>query len=67
MLTKLPSQTTRYQPISLLGVIMKFSNESSKNVFENALKTMVSLVSISQALGNPSQQTTIVFVSLRAS
>ena len=35
--------------------------------FENILKTMVSLASISQALKNPSQQTTIFSVSLRSS
>ena len=47
-----PSQTTSYQPISLLSVTIK--------LFERViLKTMVSLASISQALGNPSQQTTI--------
>ena len=33
---------------------------SLKNVFENILKTTVSLASISQALGNKSQQTTIL-------
>ena len=64
---KPPSQTTSYRPISLLSAIMKLSNGSSKNVFENILKTMVSLVSTSQALGNPSQQMTIFSVSLRPS
>ena len=34
---------------------------SSKNVFENILKTMVSLLNISQALGNPSQQNDYLF------
>ena len=52
---KLPSQTTSYQPIRLLSAIMKLLNGPSKNVFKNILKTMVSLVSISQALGNPSR------------
>ena len=42
---------------------MKLSNGSSKNVFESILKTTVSLVSTSQALGNPSQQTTIFCLS----
>ena len=63
------SQTTSYRLItlSLLSAIMKLLNGSSKNVFENILKTMVSLVSISQALGNPSQQMTIFSVCLRPS
>ena len=39
--------------------LCNYSNGSSKNVYENILKTMVSLVSTSQALGNPSQQMTI--------
>ena len=64
---KPPSQTTSYRPISLLSAIINFSNGSSKNVFENILKTMVSLVSTSQALENPSQQMTIFSVSLRPS
>ena len=42
-------------------------NRSSKNVFENILKTTVSLVNTSQALGNPSQQLTIFSVSPRPS
>ena len=44
--------------------ITTHSTRSSKNVFESILKTMVSLVSISQALENPSQQTTTFSVSL---
>ena len=43
---KPPSQTTSYQPISLLSAIMKLF----ERVIENILKTMVSLASISQAL-----------------
>ena len=56
---KPPSQTTSYRPISLLSATMK--------LFENILKTTVSLVNISQALGNPSQQMTIFSASLRPS
>ena len=56
---KLPSQTTSYRPISLLSAIMKLFELVIKNVFENILKTMVSLANISQALGNPSQPMTI--------
>ena len=58
---KPPSQTTSYRPISLLGAIMKLFERVIKNVFENILKTMVSLANTSQALGNPSQQMTIFF------
>ena len=64
---KPPSQTISYRPISLLSAMMKLSNGSSKNVFKNTLKTMVSLVSNSQALGNSSQPTITFFVSLRPS
>ena len=64
---KPPSQTTSYRPISVLSAIMKLLNGSSKNIFENILKTMVSLVSTSQALGNPSKQTTTFSVSLKQS
>ena len=65
---KSPSQTTSYRPISLLSAIMKlFERGSSKNVFENILKTTVSSVNTSQALGNPSQQMTIFFASPRPS
>ena len=53
---------------SVLSVLSEnFSNGSSKNVFVNILKTTVSLVSTSKALGNPSQQMTIFSVSLRSS
>ena len=44
---------------------MKLLNRSSKNLFENFWKTIVSLANISQALGNPSQQMTIFSTSLR--
>ena len=60
---KPPSQTTSYRPFSLLSAIMKLF----ERVIENILKTMVSLANTSQALGNPSQQMTIFFVSLRPS
>ena len=43
------------------------TNDDLLHNFENILKTMVSLVSTSQALGNPSQQMTIFSVSLRPS
>ena len=52
---------------SVYLVQWNFSNGSSKNVFKNILKTMISLASISQTLGNPSQQATIFSVSLRPS
>ena len=58
------SQTTSYRPISLLIAIMKLFEQIIKRGFEHILKTMISLASISQALGNPSQQTTIFSVSL---
>ena len=64
---KPPSQTTSYRPISLLSAIMKLFERSSKNIFENILKTTVSSVNTSQALGNPSQQMTIFSVSPRPS
>ena len=64
---KPPSQTTSYRLVSLLSAIMKLSNGSSKNVFENTLKTTASLVSTSQALGNPSQPMITFFISLRPS
>ena len=64
---KQPSQTTSYRHISLLSAIMKLSNGSSKNVFENIFKTTISLTNTIQALGNPSQQMTISFFSLRPS
>ena len=41
--------------------------DSLTNIFENIWKTTVSLVNTSQALGNPSQQMTIFFVSPRPS
>ena len=66
MLTKLDkplSHSTSYRPISLLSAIMKLF----ERVIENILKTTASLVSISQALGNPSQQMTTFSVSLRPS
>ena len=43
---KLPSLTTSYQSISLLSTIMKLFERAIENVFENILKTMVSLVSV---------------------
>ena len=64
---KLPSQTAGNRPISLLGAMMKLFKWVIKNVLENILKTMVSSASASQALGNPSKQTTIFSVSLRPS
>ena len=64
---KPPSQASSYRPISLLSPIMKLSNGSSKNIFENIWNTTISLVNISQALGNPSQPMTIFSVSLRPS
>ena len=64
---KPPSQTTSYRPISLLSAIMKLFERVIENVFENILKTTVSLVNTSQALGNPSQQITIFSVSPRPS
>ena len=64
---KPPSQTTSYQPISLLNAIMKLFERVIKNVFESILKTTVPSVNISQALENPSQQMTIFSVSLRPS
>ena len=60
---KPPSKTTSYRSISLLRAIMKLF----ERVIENILKTTISLVNISQALGNPSQQMTIFPVSLRPS
>ena len=64
---KPPSQTTSYRPISLLSAIMKLFEWVIENIFENILKTMVSLVRISRAIGNPSQQTTIFSISFRLS
>ena len=64
---KPPSQTTSYRPISLHSAIMKLFERVIENVFENILKTMVSLVNTSQALGNPSQQMTIFFIFPRPS
>ena len=43
------SQTTSYRPISLLSAIMKFSKWVFEKRLRNILKTMSSLVTISQA------------------
>ena len=61
------SQTTSYRPISLLSAIMKLFERVIENIFKNILKTTVSLANTTQALGNPNQQMTIFFVSLRPS
>ena len=59
------SQITSYRPINLLSGIMKLFERVIEKRLQNILKTTVSLVSTSQALGNPSQQITIFSVSLR--
>ena len=64
---KPPSQTTSYRPISFLSEIMKLFERVIEKRLRNTLKTMVSLASISQALGNPSQRMITFFVSLRPS
>ena len=64
---KPPSQTTSYRPINLLSAIMKLFKRAIEKRLRNILKTTVFLANTSQALGNPNQQMTIFFVSLRPS
>ena len=61
------SLINRLHKLLAMDPLVYFSNGSLKDVFENILKAMVSLASISQALGSPSQQRTIFSVSLRPS
>ena len=71
---KLGNKTAKTNPekaqLFAKSVERNFDIEShlfSKSQFDRILKTTVSLANTSQALGNPSQQMTIFFVSLRPS
>ena len=65
---KPPSQLLVIDPLVYLGDNETFRTGQRKtSQFENILKTTASLANTSQALGNPSQQITIFFVSLRPS
>ena len=59
---KPPSQTNGYRPISLLSAIMKLFERFIEKRLRQHLEHN-GFFSVSQALGNPSQQTTIFFVS----
>ena len=62
---KPPSQTTSYRPISLLSTIVKLFERVIEKRLRKYLEDNGFLVSISQALGNPSQPTIIFFIFLR--
>ena len=59
---KPPSQTTSYRPISLLSAIMKLFERVIEKRLRKHLEDNGFFSKYSQALGNPSQQTTIFSV-----
>ena len=64
---KPPSQTTCYRSISLLSAIMKLFERVIEKRLRKHLEDNGFFSNTCQALGNPSQQTTIFSVSLRPS
>ena len=64
---KLPSQTTSYRPISLLGAIMKLFEQIIEKRLQKHLKDNGFFSKYQSGLRKSSQQTTIFSVSLRPS